>query len=165
MRKLFLVVLCVLALAVAATAQGKIESKWGCPKSSENPTLEIGDAPGHSYALAKGTCNATSGASGEKSGAYTEVQELWKNSFKIHGYFNVTLSDGDMVFYTYESSVTDMTKPIAETWKIVGGTGKHKGIQGKGTCTGNLKDDGSSDWVCSGTSSLGAKPAGAKPKA
>ncbi len=162
MRKMLLVV-CVVTLASAAMAQ-KIDTKWSCSKPSENPMLEVGDVPGHSYALGKGTCAATSSGSGEKSGAYTEFQEIRKTEFKNHGYFNVTMDNGDMVYYTYEGTgSTDVKKPLANKWKIVSGTGKHKGITGSGSCTGTPKEDGSADFVCSGTATMAGK-AKAAPK-
>lgn len=165
MRKLFFVVVCLVVMAAAAMAQTKIDTKWTCTKPSENPKFDAGDAPDHGYGLAKGTCNATSGGSGEKSGAYTETQEMWKTSMKSHGTFNVTLDNGDMLNYAYDiTGSMDMKKPMQDKWKIVGGTGKHKGSKGTGTCTGMANEDGSSTWSCTGTTSMGAKAA-AKAKA
>jgi len=157
MRKRLFVAICLLVLAAAAMAQ-KIDTKWACMKPSENPMVAVGDAPAHQYGLAKGTCSATSSGSGEKSGAYTEVQEIWKESFKNHGHFIVTMDNGDMVYYTYEGTgSTDPKGPASNKWKIESGTGKHKGIKGSGSCTGKQNGDGSSDWVCTGTSSMGSK--------
>jgi hypothetical protein len=156
MRKLLFVAFCLLVLGSVAMAQGKIDTKWNCAKPSTNPTLEVGDVPAHSYALAQGTCSATSSASGEKSGAYTEFDEPWKASYTGHGRFNVTMDSGDMVYYTYEASgPNDIKKPANNKWKIVSGTGKQKGIKGSGSCSGTRHDDGSSDWVCTGTTSMG----------
>ena len=158
MRKRLLVAFCLFVLASAAMAQ-KIDTKWNCTKPSENPIFGVGDMPDHSYALAKGTCTATSSGSGEKSGAYTEFQELWKASFTNHGRFNVTMDNGDMVYYSYAGSGSpDMKKPLANKWKIESGTGKHKGIKGSGSCSGKQREDGGSDWVCTGTTEMAGKP-------
>jgi hypothetical protein len=155
MRKQLFVAICLLVLAVAAMAQ-KIDTKWNCTKPSTNPMLAVGDVPDHSYALGQGTCTATKSGSGEKSGAYTEFDEMWKATYTGHGRFNVTMDNGDMVYYTYETSApNDIKKPASNKWKIVSGTGKHKGIKGSGTCSGTRHDDGSSDWVCTGTSEMG----------
>lgn len=160
MHKLMLVALCLLALGSAAMAQDKLEDKWNCAKPSATQSFDVGDVAGHSYVIAQGACEATSSSSGEKTGSYTEFQELWKASFTNHGRFNVTTDNGDKVYYTYEGSgPSDIKKPASNKWKIVGGTGKHKGIKGSGSCSGDRHDDGTSDWTCTGTYSMG-KPAG-----
>jgi len=74
----------------------------------------------------------------------------------VHGSFNVTMDNGDKVYYTYEESrSTDIAKPGSNKWQIHGGTGKYKGIKGSGTCAGTFSADGSSDWACTGTYSIG----------
>ena len=164
MSKRLLVVFCLLVLASVAMAQ-KIDTKWNCAKPSTNPMVAVGDVPDHSYALAQGTCTAASSGSGEKSGAFTEFDEVWKATMAGHGRFNVTMDSGDMVYYTYETSGSnDLKKPAANKWKIVSGTGKHKGVKGSGSCSGTRHEDGSSDWVCTGTSEMGKEPMGKKPK-
>lgn len=157
MRKLVLVALSVLVSGSVAMAQNKVDTKWHCPKQPET-TLDVGDVAGHSYAIMQGTCNATASDTGfaEKTGAYTEFQERWKASYTNHGRFNVTMDNGDKVFYTYQGSApADITKPAANTWKILSGTGTHKGIKGSGSCSGTRSADGSSDWTCTGTFSVG----------
>jgi hypothetical protein len=146
---------CMLMCVTAAMAQN-VDTKWHCTKPAENPMLKVGDVPDHNYALAQGTCDAESSGVGEKSGAWTEFQETWKGSFASHGRFNVTTDGGDMVYYTYEYSGKPDDKKLSNKWKIVSGTGKHKGIKGAGTCSGVRNDDGSSDWECTGTTSTGA---------
>jgi hypothetical protein len=158
MRKRLVVAFCLFVLASVAIAQ-KIDTKWNCTKPTTNPMLEVGDVPAHQYALAQGTCSATSSGSGEKSGAYTEFQEIWKASFTNHGHFNVTMDNGDMVYYNYSGlGSPDMKKPLSNKWKIESGTGKHKGIKGSGTCSGKQREDGGSDWVCTGATEMAGKP-------
>jgi hypothetical protein len=155
-RKLLLVACTLLVLGAAGMAQSKINTKWPCAKPSEDHRFAVGDVADHSYVIAQGTCNATASDSGEKTGAYTEFQETWKASFTNHGRFNVTMDDGDMAYYTYAGSgPTDIKKAASNKWKIVSGTGKNKGITGSGACTGTRNDDGSSDWACTGTYSMG----------
>jgi len=73
-----------------------------------------------------------------------------------HGRFNVTMDNGDKVYYTYETTApTDITKPASNKWTIHSGTGKDKGIKGSGTCSGKRNADESSDWACTGTHSMG----------
>jgi hypothetical protein len=139
-------------------AQGKVDTKWHCPKESVSHKLDVGDVPGHSYMILQGTCNATASDSGfpEKTGFDTEFQEIWKSSINFHGRANMTMDNGDKVYYTYEGSAsTDITKPAPIKWKILSGTGKYKGIKGSGTCSGKFNADGSFDNACTGTYSLG----------
>ena len=154
MRKQLFVAFCLLVFGSAAMAQ-KVDSKWHCAVPTANHKLDVGDEPDHSYVLGQGSCTATASNLGEKSGAYTEFQEVWKASFTNHGRFNTTMDNGDMAYYTYEGSgPTDITKPVSNKWKILSGTGKHKGIKGSGTCSGTRHEDGSSDWACTGTYSM-----------
>jgi len=157
MRKIMLIAFSLLVSGSAAMAQNKVDTKWHCPKSPDH-NFDVGDVPGHSYALLQGECSGTQGADGlaEKTGDYTEFQERWKASYTNHGRFNVTVDNGDKVYYTYEGSApTDTTKPATNKWKILSGTGKQKGITGSGGCTGTRNADGSSDWHCTGTYSMG----------
>ncbi|MBZ5614109.1 MAG: hypothetical protein LAO23_08895 [Acidobacteriia bacterium] len=159
MRKLLLVALAALLCVSVAMAQSKVDTKWHCSKAATAHTLDVGDAPDHTYYIGQGKCDATSstGDLKEKAGQYTEFHDAWKASFNFHGHYNATMDDGDKVNYTYEGSTsTDITKPLANKWKIVGGTGKHKGIKGSGSCAGKQNADGSADWECTGTYSLAA---------
>jgi hypothetical protein len=158
MRKLLLVAFSLLMFGSAAMAQSKIDTKWHCPNQSTNHKFDVGDIPDHSYVIFQGTCNATSSVSGfaEKKGDFTEFQETWKASISLHGRFNVTMDNGDKVYYTYEETrSTDITKHASNKWKILSGTGKYKGIKGSGACSGTFHEDGSADWECTGTYSMG----------
>jgi len=158
MRKLLLVALALVVSGSVAMAQSKIDTKWHCSKAATEYKLDVGDAPDHTYYIGQGTCDATASAGDlkEKNGQYTEFHDAWKTSFDFHGHYNANMADGDKVNYTYEgSSSTDPTKPVSNKWKIVGGTGKHKGIKGSGTCAGKQNADGSSDLECKGTYSMG----------
>ncbi len=158
MRKLWLVAFCLLVSVSVAMAQSKVDTKWHCEKATAEHKLDVGDVPDHIYWIGQGTCTTTSstGDLNEKTGAYTEFHEAWKASFHFHGYFITTTDSGDKVNYTYEGSGSaDITKPVANKWKIVGGTGKHKGIKGSGSCSGKDNADGSADLECTGTYSMG----------
>ena len=159
MRKLLLVAFCLLVSVSVTMAQSKVDTKWHCSKAAAEHKFDVGDAPDHIYWIGQGTCDATSSSGGlkEKTGTFTEFHDAWKASFKYHGYFIATTDSGDKVNYMYEGSTpTDTTKPLSNKWKIVGGTGKNKGIKGSGTCSGKASGDGSSfDWDCTGTYSMG----------
>jgi len=157
-RKLLFVACSLLVFGSATMAQGKVDTKWHCPKETVSHKLDVGDVPGHSYMILQGTCTATASDSGfpEKTGFDTEFQEIWKSSINFHGRANMTMDNGDKVYYTYEGSAsTDITKPAPIKWKILSGTGKYKGIKGSGTCSGKFNADGSFDNACTGTYSIG----------
>jgi hypothetical protein len=158
MRRLLLIGLTLLVSVSVAMAQSKVDTKWHCSKATTEYKLDVGDVPDHLYWIGQGTCDATSSSGGlkEKAGTFTEFHDAWKASFKFHGYFIATTDSSDKVNYTYEGSGSaDVTKPVANKWKIVGGTGKHKGIKGSGSCSGKVNADGSDDITCTGTYSMG----------
>jgi hypothetical protein len=138
-------------------AAGKIDAQWHCPADPTSHKLDVGDEPEHSYSISQGSCSISSkaGALPEKSATTTEFDEAWKNSYKFQGRANVTLENGDKVFYAYEGFAKDASKPPVESWKIAGGTGKYKEIKGSGSCAGQTNPDNTSDWHCTGTYSLG----------
>jgi hypothetical protein len=161
MRKLSLVALCLFVLAAVAMAQEKMETKWNCSKPSDSHSFDVGDVPNHSYVILQGSCTATSSNTGEKTGAYTEFQEVWKDRFTNHGRFTATTDSGDKLYYVYEGAGSaDTKKPVTNKWKIVDASGKHKGMKASGGCTGNRHDDSSSDWTCTGAWSAGKSAAG-----
>ena len=155
MRRTLFTALALLVAASVALAQTKFETKWHCSKEATSHSIDVGDVPGHSYMIMQGTCSATSPSKSfaEKIGTYTEFHDNWKATYNGHGYYNVTMDNGDMVYYTYETkdNSNDPSKPKHNTWKIVSATGKHKGSAGSGSCTGKDSADGSSDWTCTGT--------------
>jgi hypothetical protein len=158
MRKLLFLACTILVFGSVTMAQNKVDTKWHCPKETVSHKLDVGDVPDHSYVILQGTCNATASDSGfpEKTGFDTEFQEIWKSSINFHGRANMTMDNGDKVYYTYEGSAsTDITKPAPIKWKILSGTGKYKGIKGSGTCSGKFNADGSFDNACTGTYSIG----------
>ncbi len=159
MRKTGLALCSVFLFAPALLAQNKIETKWHCPKSTTEQKLDVGDMPDHSYRIAQGTCSATaSGEFQEKSGTYTEFDDVKKGAFTQHGVLVVTMADGDKVNYNYTGSAsTDTKKPASNKWTVTNGTGKYKGGKGSGTCSGKMNQDGSSDWDCTGTYTAAAK--------
>jgi hypothetical protein len=69
---------------------------------------------------------------------------------------NVTMNNGDKVYYSYEGAFsTDTTKPFSQRWKLENGTGRYKFIKGVGACSGIVHADGSGDMECIGTFSIG----------
>lgn len=151
MRRLLVVSMCLL-VPTLLVAQMKFQSKYHCAKSDAQKTFDVGDVDGHSFGVAQGSCDATKAGAGEKSGVFTETQEIWKSRFKTHGSFVVTMENGDKLYHSYEAVGDPAKNTVAEKWRVTGGTGKHKTATGSGTCNGKLNLDGSSDWDCTGTS-------------
>ena len=161
MRKLFLVVFALCVSACSALGQGKIDSQWNCGKATEGHSLDVGDQPGHAYAIAKFTCTASKGeAEGlkEQEGAGTEFEDVKGNAVHTHGVFVETLSNGDKLQISYQGTGTTgengSLQSGSNTWTIVGGTGKFKGAKGKGSCKGKGNPDGSSTYDCAGEYTL-----------
>ena len=154
MRKRLFVAFCLVVFGSAAMAE-KVATKWHCVAPKATHKLDVGDEPDHSYVITQGICMATASSSGEKSGAYTEFQELRKESFTNQGLSPTITTSARLTSITYNGSgSTDITKPVTNQWKIVGGTGKHKSMKGSGSCAGTRHADGSSDWACVGTYSM-----------
>jgi hypothetical protein len=157
----------LLSFVSLAVAQNNLEMKWHCAKPA-GQQYDIGDVAGHSYGVGQGHCDAVASRTGEKSGVFTELQEIWQDSFTTRGHMVVTMENGDKTYYTYEATGNPAKKTALEKWKMVGGTGKEKGNKGSGTCSGTFNDDGTSDWTCSGTSArttVGKTPVPTNPGA
>jgi hypothetical protein len=158
MRKTVWVAFALLLFASTAPAQNRVDTKWHCPKLSAFHTLAVGDAPNHSYTIIQGSCKSTASDARfpEDESDYTEFQEMLSASVSVHGRMNVTMKNGDKVYYSYEGSFsTDIAKPFSQRWKLESGTGRYKSISGNGTCSGMVHADGSGDMECVGMYSIG----------
>ena len=49
MRKVLMIALSIVVTGSAAMAQGKIQTKWHCPKASAEPRLPVGDKIGRAH--------------------------------------------------------------------------------------------------------------------
>ena len=85
-------------------------------------------------------------------GTGTEFAEITGDSSQGHGVFVETMANGDNIHFTYQTA--GAIKSGSNKWQATGGTGKFKGINGSGTCTGTGNADGSTTWTCTGTYSL-----------
>jgi hypothetical protein len=158
MRKIAWVAFALLLFASTAMAQNKVDTKWTCSKPSAYHSVAVGDAPNHNYTIIQGSCKSTASEANfpEDNCDYTEFQEMLDASVSVHGRMNVTMKNGDKVYYSYEGSFsTDITKPFSQRWKLVNGTGKYISIKGHGTCSGLVHADGTGDMECVGSFSIG----------
>jgi hypothetical protein len=83
-----------------------------------------------------------------KEGLATDTFEASGDNLRFRGVYVVTMQSGDKAFVPYQGTgTTKEGKPVETkgTWSYVGGSGKLKGIKGKGTfhCTPS-----SEEWSC-----------------
>ena len=157
--------LMVASLAMASTAfaqsSGKISTVWNCAAPNPSHALPVGDTPDHVYVVEQSKCTATSGEIAglkQKEGTATEFLEgTSPTASKGHGVFVETLSSGDKIFYSYDTTGTSKGGVLvsgSNKWTITEGTGKFKGVKGSGACTGKGNPDKTANFTCTGTYSL-----------
>jgi hypothetical protein len=156
-------------LVSTAGAQTKISGKQQCPKAEVVGTAEPGDRPGHTMSLQKGTCTWATPMemSGGKSkdGSSAAFVEASSTRTTSTGTYVGNMDNGDRFFVSFrDSAVVKDGKPqdVKGTWMYTGGTGKLKGLKGKGTYIVTLNADGTSTVDVEGDYEVGAA---AKPKA
>jgi len=149
MRKMnWLVCAVVVAMAVSAGAQSKFSGKCNQSKPDPNYTLPVGDKADHALVLAKVKCTWASGDLGgvalkEEEDFFTS--DMSGKTSRDHGYGVGTAASGDKYFVRFDGTTTyDKNAPVNATctWNFTGGTGKLKGLTGKGTCTGKFDATG-----------------------
>jgi len=157
MRKLS----CLLALVGAsglwsAGALGQTKIAWSdsCSKADPDYTVQVGDPGSHSFGLGQLKCHATKpveiGGDKGKEALVTSATETSGNKSHQHGIYVLSLEGGDKVSLPFQGTTTLKDgKPASAngTWSFAVGTGKLKGIKGKGTWHCSPSGDG---WSCSG---------------
>ncbi len=148
----------VFTLAAVASAQTKFSGTAQCGKADQEHSIQIGDRANHSFTISQGKCTWTKPVEIEgiesKEGVYTTSGEASANTVHYRFSYIDTMANGDKAFYRGEGTMTmkgDVPQSAEEKWTLVRGTGKLKGIKGKGTNT--LKTaaaDGSSTWDTEG---------------
>jgi hypothetical protein len=141
----------LLVMAVSASAQTKISGAFVCSKPDPVNALPIGDRAGHAYVIMKDKCNWTKplelAGVQTKTGEDTISLESSGTKSRDSGYHTTTMANGDQFVVRFSgSSMMDKNGAVQTqtgTWSFVSGTGKMKGIAGKGTYTGKGAADGS----------------------
>jgi hypothetical protein len=156
-----------IAFATVSQAQTKISGTVVCAKPEVAASADVGDRPGHTMALQKGTCTWTKPMSIE--GANTkEDASVWfaeTTSTRMTGTGAIvgTLDNGDKMFVSVHDSTPLKNGQPGDgqgTFVFTGGTGKLKGIAGKGTYTLKFGADGTATAEVQGEYSMpAAKPA------
>lgn len=138
------------AFASAAAAQTKTSGTISCAKPDPTYSIDAGDRAGHVLGLSKYACTWTK--SMEIDGVATkdgsDVTTSDSSSTKVHlsGYHVSNMANGDKIFVRFSGTETEgkAGKPATSggTWSYTGGTGKFKGITGRGTYKGKTDVDG-----------------------
>jgi hypothetical protein len=147
MKQASLILLVILMLAASAAAQNKASGM--CGKAEKDYKIDVGDRPSHAFEISQGKCTWKGDIAGIE-----EKEEMWTGSCEINGdtapcHFSsvLTMANGDKVYFRGESTLTlkggaPQTEEVK--WSCRGGTGKFKGITGKGTAKFNYAADGTS---------------------
>ena len=140
--------------ATIATAQTKTTGEGKCGKPEQQQSIDVGDRAGHALALVKFSCTWTTPyeIAGLKTKDYTGTVTSDVNGGKgqDHGYVVITMDNGDKAFVRFTGSGTnakDGTTAGEGTWSYSGGTGKLRGLTGKGTYKSTGNADGAQDHV------------------
>jgi hypothetical protein len=141
--------------ATPAAAQSKLTAKMDCPKFEPSP-VPVGDQPGHALAVGKTKCTYSAG---EIAGVQIKEEE---DTFAMdmtaarsgdRGYAVISLANGDKAFVQFQGTTmmkNNVPTGASGTWSFTGGTGKAKGLKGKGTYKGSYKADGSASFEITG---------------
>jgi hypothetical protein len=142
------------ATAAFAPAQTKHSGTGKCGKPAKQEMVEVGDHGNHMLVIAQFACSWTTPLemAGLKSKEYTSTMTSDSNSGKSQerGYVVIVMDNGDKAFVKFQGAGTN-TKEGANagggTWSYTGGTGKLRGLTGKGTYKNSSNADGAEDQV------------------
>ena len=133
----------VLLLATIAVAQTKVSGTSTCGKPDQQQKIDVGDKPGHAFAISQGKCNWTKpmdlAGIQTKEDVVTTFAEITGAGAQSHGVVVGTMSNGDAMRVRIQGKDAYKDEKLQTsdgTWSFVGGTGKLKGIKGKGTYKG-----------------------------
>jgi len=139
----------VLFCAAAASAQTKVSGTAQCGKPDPQQVVPVGDRPDHMLGIAQFKCTYTKpmeiGGDKSKDGASTETSDISGNTARARGFHVATMESGDKVFFWYQGTTTTKDGAPVEVkgnWGMNGGSGKMKGVKGKGTFTCAPSGDG-----------------------
>jgi hypothetical protein len=144
----------------SAQAQTKLAGKITCNKADPNHTASVEDQAKHTISLGVAKCTWSEGKIGGeqlKDETDTFTSDVVGELSHDRGYGVGSVANGDKYFVKFKGKTTLKGEtPVSGkcTWAFTGGTGKLKGITGKGTCNGTFSTDGKASWDIQGTYSL-----------
>jgi len=147
LRALSVLVL-VLAFPSAAAAQARVAGSQHCPMPQALARAEAGDEAGHTMTLEKTTCTwlIPLEMAGEKSkeGTFIAFSEVSSTRASTSGTYVGTMDTGDKFYVRFHWAALKDGNPdtVKGDWAFTGGTGKLKGITGKGSYTATENANG-----------------------
>lgn len=148
--------LVVLMVTGTLQAQSKLSGKMQCAKPDPSYAVPVADKANHAMSLAGAKCLWSQGDIGGdplKDENDTYVSDVIGNLSRDRGYGVGSVANGDQYFVRFDGTTTlkaDVPVGARCTWTFTGGTGKLKGLTGKGTCKGTFNADGTASWVIQG---------------
>ncbi len=144
MRRFFLAAAVVCFCAATVGAQTKVSGTAQCAKPEDQHAIAVGDLPDHSLVVEQAKCAWTKpmeiGGDKSKEGVSTATDDVSGSAFRTRGFHVSTMESGDKFFVWFQGSGTTKDGKLEGqkgNWGFTGGTGKLKGLKGKGTfsCT------------------------------
>ena len=152
-RFVFLLLASIL-VSTALTAQTRISGTLSCTKPDPAYSIEVGDTGSSVMSLVKVPCTWSKSFDmagvAVKDGYSVAAGEGNAGKTKDHGIHVGTMANGDKYTVHFQSTGTvkaDHSGNASGTWSFDGGTGKLKGLTGKGTykSVNNADGTGSSE--------------------
>jgi hypothetical protein len=137
-------------LAASAGAQTKIAGTVQCAKPDPQNMIPVGDRTGHAFVVMKAKCTWTKPVElagiQSKTGEDTVFSEADGAKSRDSGYDITAMANGDQFVVRFSGTTTVDKNGVVQaqtgTWTFRSGTGKLKGITGKGTYAGKGAADG-----------------------
>lgn len=142
------VVLLVFFFASFLSGQTQIAGKMHCPKPQALAHVEPSDEAGHTMRLEKSTCTwlIPFEMVGERAAevSFVAFSEESDTRAATNGTIVGSMANGDKFYISFRWSALKANDPenTKGYWEFKGGTGKLKGITGKGTYTANENENG-----------------------
>ncbi len=159
--KVMLVFLTVLGLPAMANAQTQIAGTIQCGKPEQQHAIEVGDSPGHAFVINQTKCSWTKPAEiagiQTKDDVYASFSEVTGNRSQDQSFGVCTMSNGDKAYVRPRGSATWKEGALVSAegkWTFAGGTGKLKGLKGKGTYKAQGQPDGTALYEIAGEYTL-----------
>jgi hypothetical protein len=147
------VAIAVLGLTMWAPAQTKISGTVQCGKPDELHTLAVGDEPNHSLTISKGKCTWTKpmkiAGTQTKEDDGTNFDDVKGDLSAGLGYVVGTMDNGDKMYVRIKSAglmKNGKMQSAHGSFSFTDGTGKLKGIKGRGTFKGTTAADGNATY-------------------
>ena len=164
-QRMIWVVMLGLALASMSAAQTKTSGTISCTKPDPVYSIDAGDRAGHALGLLKTACTWTTPMQIEgvatKDGSDVVSSDASGTKVHANGYHLSNMANGDKIYVRFSGTdtITKEGKPDTSvgTWSYTGGTGKFKGITGKGTYKGKADASGNMVSEIEGEYTLPAK--------